>query len=283
MLASAVRKLAPAEYLIQPYDLPEFDVTDPAQVLSLQAATPDIIINCAAYTNVDGCEEQHDLAMRVNGDGPGLLAELAKQVGAVLVHISTDFVFDGSKSSPYLEDDLPNPLSVYGKSKYAGEQQILQSGLTQYFIIRTSWLYGAGGNNFVESMIRLAKEKTQLKVVADQRGTPTWTEDLTQAIFALLNLTSQPSPVTRHPPYGIYHYSNDGECSWHEFACEIINQVRFVEELQVKEVLQIPTEGYPLPAQRPKYSVLSKQKIKQVTGLEIPFWQMSLKTYLTQR
>ena len=273
MLAAAIRKLAPADYAIQTYDLPDFDLTDKTQVLALRANAPDIIINCAAFTNVDGCETQQELAMQVNGAGPGLLAELARQTGAVLLHISTDFVFDGHKTSPYLEDDLPNPLSVYGKSKLAGEQQIQQSDLDKYFIIRTSWLYGAGGSNFVETIIRLAKERSELKIVADQRGTPTWTEDLARAIFALL----------RGDRYGLYHYSNDGECSWHEFACEIINQVRFVEALQVKEVQQIPTEGYPLPAVRPKYSVLSKEKIKQATGLAIPFWQLSLKTYLTKR
>ncbi|HEY5672110.1 MAG TPA: dTDP-4-dehydrorhamnose reductase [Malonomonas sp.] len=273
MLATAIRKLAPADYVIQPYDLPAFDLTDPVQVLSLRDDAPDIIINCAAFTNVDGCEIEQELALQVNGTGPGLLADLAKQTDAALVHISTDFVFSGDKNSPYQEDDQPNPLSVYGKSKLAGEQQVQLSGLDKYFIIRTSWLYGGGGNNFVETMIRLAKERTELKVVADQRGTPTWTEDLAKAIFALL----------RGDKYGIYHYSNDGECSWHEFACEIINQIRFVEALQVKTIQPILTEGYPLPAVRPKFSVLSKEKIKQATGLEIPAWQQSLKFYLMQR
>lgn len=283
MLATAIQRLAPAEYRIQPYDLPDFDLTDRAQVLSLREDAPDIIINCAAFTDVDGCEEQYEMAMRVNGDGPGLLAELAKEVGAVLVHISTDFVFDGQKGNPYLEDDCPQPLSVYGKSKLLGEQQIQQSGLSKYFIIRTSWLYGAGGNNFVETMIRLAKEKLELKVVADQRGTPTWTEDLATAIFALLNLTSHPSPVTRHSPYGIYHFSNAGECSWFEFAREIVAQIGKTEKLAVKEVLPIPTEGYPLPATRPRYSVLAKEKIRLTTEVEIPVWQQSLTTYLEQR
>ncbi|MCK4623636.1 MAG: dTDP-4-dehydrorhamnose reductase [Desulfuromonadales bacterium] len=277
MLAAAIQKLAPVDYRIQLYDLPDFDLTDREQVLLLRGGdAPDIIINCAAFTNVDGCEEQHELAMRVNGDGPGILAELAKMIGAVLVHVSTDFVFDGSKGSPYLEEDQPQPLSVYGKSKLSGEQQIQQSGLAKYFIVRTGWLYGAGGNNFVETMIRLAKGSSELKIVADQRGTPTWTEDLAGAIFELLSLT-------RHSPYGIYHFSNDGACSWYEFACEIIDQVGELEELLLKEVLPIPTTGYPLPAERPKYSVLSKEKIKQATGLEIPPWQQSLKTYLTQR
>lgn len=283
MLATAIKKLVPADYVIQSFDLPEFDLTDREHVLALQEQSPEIIINCAAYTNVDGCEEQRDLAMQVNGDGPGLLAELALKIGAVLVHISTDFVFDGMKTSPYLEDDQTQPLSVYGESKLSGEQQIQQSGLAKYFIVRTSWLYGAGGNNFVETMIRLARERTELKVVADQRGTPTWTEDLARAIYALLHLTLHPSPVTRHPLYGIYHYSNQGECSWFEFAREIINQVRNLEDLQVEEILPIPTDGYPLPAERPKYSVLSKGKIKQATGILIPGWQQSLHDYLKNR
>lgn len=273
MLATAIQKLVPANYQIKPYDLPDFDLTNREQVSFLREIDPDAIINCAAFTNVDGCEEQVDLAMRVNGEGPGLLAELAKELGAVLVHISTDFVFDGRKKSPYIEEDQPQSLSVYGKSKLAGEQQILQSDLQEYFIIRTSWLYGAGGNNFVETIIRLAKEKPELKVVADQHGTPTWTKDLAQAIFALL----------RTQEYGIYHYSNEGECSWFEFASEIVALARTNLNVKVDRLLPIPSESYPLPAERPKYSVMSKDKIKQVTGLTIPVWQKSLKTYLRQR
>ena len=273
MLATAIQKLVPANYQIKPYDLPDFDLTNREQVSFLRKIDPDAIINCAAFTNVDGCEEQVDLAMRVNGEGPGLLAELAKELGAVLVHISTDFVFDGRKKSPYIEEDQPQSLSVYGKSKLAGEQLILQSDLQEYFIIRTSWLYGAGGNNFVETIIRLAKEKPELKVVADQHGTPTWTKDLAQAIFALL--------CTQE--YGIYHYSNEGECSWFEFASEIVALARTNLNVKVDRLLPIPSESYPLPAERPKYSVMSKDKIKQVTGLTIPVWQKSLKTYLRQR
>ncbi|MDB4470698.1 dTDP-4-dehydrorhamnose reductase [Deltaproteobacteria bacterium] len=273
MLATAIKKLAPADFSIQPYDLPGFDITDRKQVLSLQELSPDVIINCAAYTNVDGCEDQCDQAMQVNGVGPGLLAELAKTVDAVLLHISTDFIFDGEKNSPYLEDDQPQPLSVYGKSKFAGEQQIEQSGIRKFFIVRTSWLYGTGGSNFVETMIRLAKEKTELKVVADQRGTPTWTDDLARAIFTLLQTEG----------YGIYHFSNQGECSWYEFARKIVEQIDKTEELTVKKILPIPTEGYPLPAVRPKNSVLSKQKILQFTAIDIPAWQQSLESYISQR
>lgn len=273
MLATAIRKLAPSEYQINVYDLPDFDLTDRMLVMSLCKKTYDVIINCAAYTNVDGCEEQRDLAMQVNGQGPGLLAELALASGAVLVHLSTDFVFDGKKNLPYLEGDQAWPLSIYGKSKLSGEQQIQKSGLREFFIIRTSWLYGSGGKNFVDSMIRLAKVRAELKVVADQRGTPTWTEDLARAIFVLL----------QGDKYGIYHYSNEGDCSWYELACEVIDQARTAETLRVERVLPIPTEDYPLPAVRPKYSVLSKEKISQVAGIEIPVWQQSLKDYLTTR
>ena len=273
MLATAIKKLAPADYSFLLYDLPDFDISDQSHVLSLKKQAPEIIINCAVYTNVDGCEDQRDLAMQVNGNGAGLLAKLAKTVDAVLVHISTDFIFNGEKKSPYLEEDQPQPLSIYGKSKLSGEQQIQQSGITNYFIVRTSWLYGAGGNNFVETMIRLAKERMELKVVSDQRGTPTWTEDLARVVFALLQTEK----------YGIYHFSNQGECSWFEFAREIIDKSGKELSFKVESILPIPTEGYPLPAVRPKYSVLSKQKIVQVTNIDIPTWQQSLESYLSQR
>ena len=273
MLASAIKRLLPSDYEILPYDLPEFDVTDREHVLALQAEKPHVIINCAAYTNVDGCEDNRTLAMGVNGDGPGLLAELATSVGAVLVHISTDFVFAGDKQEPYLETDGTGPLSVYGESKLLGEQKIEQSALERYFIVRTSWLYGSGGNNFVETMLRLASEREELKVVADQRGTPTWTDDLARAVFALLQTED----------FGIYHFSNTGECSWYDFTREIVAQAGRLETLSVKNVLPIPTEGYPLPAMRPKFSVLSKEKIIKSTQIEIPSWQQSLKNYLEQR
>lgn len=285
MLASAVKRLLPAGYQLHAYDLPEFDLTDPEQVCSLRELKPAIILNCAAYTNVDGCESQSELAMRVNGEGPGFLARLAKEIDAVLVHVSTDFVFAGDKAEPYREDDPTGPLSVYGKSKLLGEQRIIESGLEKYFIVRTSWLYGLGGNNFVETMIRLAKERTELKVVDDQRGTPTWTDDLAEAIFKLLALVDTPhaSPLTPHRPYGIYHFSNDGECSWYQFAVEIIDQARKSESLQVQNILPIPTEGYPLPAQRPKYSVMSKEKYKAATGMQVRDWRESLRKYFEKR
>lgn len=273
MLAHAIKRFLPAEFELLEYDLPEFDMTHPADVAALGEQHPQVIINCAAYTNVDGCEENVDLAMQVNGEGPGFLAELALKSHAILVHISTDFVFSGHKQSPYLEEDSTGPISVYGKSKLFGEEKIKQSGLKNYFILRTSWLYGSGGNNFVETMIRLAKQRPELNVVADQVGSPTWTDDLAQTIFSLLQTEAT----------GIYHYSNQGHCSWFEFACEIVNQVAQREELVVNHVNPIPTEDYPLPAARPKYSVLAKQKISQLTQMEIPSWQESLARYIQQR
>ena len=274
MLATAIKKLAPKEFRLQGFDLPEFDLRQPSQVFALAESAPDLIINCAAFTNVDGCETEQDLAFSVNGEGAGLLANLARQIGATLVHISTDFVFDGENKSPYRETDQTNPLSVYGQSKLLGEQRILQSGLETFYIVRTSWLYGQGGKNFVETVLRLAQEKERLTIVADQRGTPTWTEDLALAIFALL----------RTGPFGIYHFSNAGECSWFDFACDIVAQaVTTGLPTKVSEVIPIATEAYPLPATRPSYSVLSKEKIVAVTGIRIPDWSESLKTYLSQR
>lgn len=274
MLATAVRKLASGGFRLYCYDLPEFDLTRRDQVFALSEVAPEIILNCAAFTNVDGCESQRDVAFKVNGEGPGLLAELAERIGATLVHISTDFVFDGNSNTPYAEDDPPDPQSAYGASKWLGEQRILESGLRNYFIIRTSWLYGAGGNNFVETILRLASKRERLTIVADQRGTPTWTEDLAQAIFALVQTDR----------YGIYHFSNAGECSWYEFAEAIVAEAKHAGmSLKTTAITPIPTEGYPLPATRPKYSVLAKDKIRSATGIAIPAWPESLHNYFLQR
>lgn len=166
--------------------------------------------------------------------------------------------------------DEPKPISVYGKSKWAGEVKIIESELKKYFIVRTSWLYGAGGKNFVDTIIRSAKERRELKIVDDQRGTPTWTDDLSLAIWRLLTTDA----------YGTYHFSNEGDCTWFEFAGEIVSLLREGHNLQVGQVQPIETESYPLPAQRPSYSVLSKQKIKQTIDLMIPRWQESLAAYI---
>jgi dTDP-4-dehydrorhamnose reductase len=278
MLARKLRELAPTGYVVSDYDLPGFDLTGREQVLTeMTRLQPAVIINCAAFTDVDGCETQEELATRVNGDGPGYLAGAAKAVGAVLVHISTDYVFDGRKKNPYLETDQVGPLSAYGRSKLAGERAILASGLERYFIIRTSWLYGPGGRNFVETIIRLAHERDELRVVADQVGSPTYTGDLAEAIFNLLGLAD-------HSLYGIYHYANEGQCSWYEFAVEIVELLKGRgEPLRVKSVVPVRTDEYPLPAPRPANSIFSKSKYRTATGAFVPEWQSSLKRYLQER
>lgn len=288
MLARKARELAPSHYEVVGFDLPEFDLTEHDQVLAeITRLQPDVIVNCAAFTNVDGCETDEELANRVNVAGPGYIAAAAKAVGAVLVHISTDYVFAGDKGTPYEENDRTGPLSAYGRSKLAGEAAIAASGLTRYFILRTSWLYGPGGKNFVETMLRLAAERDELRVVADQIGSPTYTGDLACAIYKLLDavtrdalrVTDSPSPL-----FGIYHFSDLGECSWHGFAEAIVDLARAGgEALKTTRVVPILTDEYPLPAPRPAYSVFCKDKYLAATGATLPHWRESLALYLRER
>lgn len=279
MLAQMLKRIVPSGYEIIPFDLPDFDITNRDMVLStMMHLKPHIIVNCAAYTNVDGCETNEELALQVNGKGPGYLAEAALGLNAVLVHISTDYVFAGDKTVPYMEDDPTGPLSSYGRSKLAGEKSILASGLQQYFILRTSWLYGPGGNNFVETILRLAREREELGIVADQYGSPTLTEDLGKAIFSMLGRKDV------NIPFGIYHVSNAGSCTWCEFADEIVKQARVNKlPIKVERIKPIRTEDYPLPATRPPYSIFSKQKYETITGQSLPEWRESLIKYFAMR
>ena len=282
MLAAMMRQAAPPNFAICPLDLPDFDLTDREQVmLDLKAVRPRIIVNCAAYTDVDGCEANEELAMAVNGRGPGYLAEAAAELGATLLHISTDYIFDGRKGAPYIEADEPHPLCIYGRSKLAGEEAIRSSGLARYFIVRTSWLYGPGGKNFVATILRLASEREELHVVADQVGTPTCTADLARAIYQLLAL-EQMRPAAPGL-YGVYHYSGEGACSWHEFADEIVTQARRLGHgMRARRVVPIATADYPLPARRPAYSVMGKSKVRMRIRQAIPGWRESLQSHLTQ-
>lgn len=250
---------------------------------TLKSLRPGIVINCAAFTHVDGCETQEEIASQVNGAAVGFLAEATKSINSTMVHISTDYVFDGTKRAPYQEEDTVAPQSAYGRSKLLGERAIQQSGLAKYFIVRTSWLYGTGGNNFVETMLRLAQEREELRVVSDQIGSPTSTTDLADAIFALLDLANLNS-LPGSDPYGIYHFSNSGQCSWHQFATEIVRKAA-ENGLSVKaeKIHSILTEEFPLPAKRPPYSVFSKEKYQRVTGKAVPDWKDSLSLYLQNR
>jgi len=282
MLAQAVARELPADWRVYKFDLPQFDLTKQKAVMQVcSELRPDLIINCAAYTQVDRCEAEEGLATLVNGAGPGYLATAAKALGALLVHISTDYVFPGDGAVPYAEADPVAPLSAYGRSKLKGEEAIIHSGLERYYIVRTSWLYGPGGGNFVETVLRLAAERDELRIVADQVGSPTFTVDLARAIMTLVGSDPGAAPAA---PYGIYHFSNSGACSWYEFACEIVRLAR-KNGLPIKtgQVTPIATEDYPLPAPRPKWSVLDKSKYRQATGAVVPDWAASLNTYFPMR
>ncbi|MDD3082061.1 MAG: dTDP-4-dehydrorhamnose reductase, partial [Desulfobacterales bacterium] len=285
MLARMMLQNRPAEWEIHSYDLPEFDITDRDRVLAtFRELKPDIIINCAARTDVDGCESDAGAAMRVNGNAPGYLAQAAVETNALLVHISTDYVFDGVKQTPYSEEDEPAPRSVYGRSKLAGERAVISSGLRRYFIVRTSWLYGPGGRNFVESILRLAAEREELRIVADQTGSPTYTGDLAKAVFNLVGRAMDSSRSETGDLYGIYHFSNEGVCTWYDFTVEILKNARNGNlPLRVKKVVPIATKDYPLPAERPAWSVLSKDKYRRATGASVPAWQESLEEYFHLR
>lgn len=282
MLARMVQASAPPHMTIQGFKRPEFDLTDAGQVRqAMEAFRPDVIINCSAFTLVDRCESEEELATRVNGEGPGFLATVARDLDATLVHISTDYVFPGDADRPYLEGDATGPISAYGRSKLKGEQTISESGLEKYFIVRTSWLYGPWGKNFVETILRLAAEREELRIVADQIGCPTYTGDLAAAIFRLLDLEEG---QTACGLYGIYHFANEGQCSWYDFACEIVSLAR-QKGLPVKtrRIEPIKTEQFPLPAKRPAYSVFDTSKYQKATGASIPSWQESLRAYFGLR
>jgi dTDP-4-dehydrorhamnose reductase len=230
---------------------------------------PDFCINAAAYTAVDKAESEPEQAHLINCIGAKNLAETCKEFNAKLIHISTDFVFDGSKNEPYNETDLPNPKGIYGQTKLEGEIAI-QEVFDAYFIIRTSWVYSQFGNNFMKTMLRLASERTSLSVVNDQIGTPTNAVDLAECLVTII--TEHSKLNTEH--YGIYNFSNEGQCSWFDFAKKIfeINEVKI-------DVTPIPTTQFPTPAERPKYSVLDKTKIKTAFGIEIKPWEQSIEIH----
>lgn len=258
----------PAATAISAIDLQELDLTDAAATAAyVQRLQPDWIINCAAYTAVDEAESEAELAYRVNRDGARHLALAAQACGARLIQISTDFVFDGRKSSPYLPDDVPNPLSVYGRSKLAGEQAVATASDGDALIVRTAWLYSAHGNNFVKTMLRLMQERPQLRVVADQVGTPTSAASLAGALWKLIEARAAG---------GTYHYTDGGVASWYDFACAIreLGQQRLDRALAA--VVPIRTQDYPSAAQRPAYSVMDKTETYALTGTAI-YWRDALR------
>ena len=245
------------------YDSSALDITDFELCQSVFSdIKPDFCINAAAYTAVDKAESEPEKAQLINVTGAANLAKACKAFDAVLIHISTDFVFDGNKKTPYTENDIPNPTGVYGQTKLDGELAI-QEIWNKHFIIRTSWVYSQFGNNFMKTMLRLGNEKTSLSVVNDQMGTPTHAVDLAMAIVAIIQSDKS--------DFGLYHYSNEGQISWYDFAAGIFE----INHISI-DLIPIPTTAYPTPAKRPAYSVLDKTKIKTVFDLAIPNWETSL-------
>jgi len=253
----------------------EVDITRIEQLRNFVSGKKiDYVINCAAYTAVDRAEDEPDKAFQINAQGALNIAKIAKEKNAVLIHISTDYVFNGEKHGAYTEEDEPKPTGVYGKSKREGEIHI-QNILKKYYIIRTAWLYGIHGNNFVYTMLRLFKEKESLKVVSDQWGSPTYTKDLAEAILKIIKSNSS--------DYGIYHFTNEGKTNWYKFAEEIYKKAKEYELVTHNiDIIPISIDEYSNKAKRPKNSHLSKQKIKDAFKLKISTWQDSLNDFLKQ-
>ncbi len=264
------RALAPLGELAA-YDRTNLDLAKPDQIAAaVSSVKPDIIVNAAAYTAVDKAESEPETAFAVNAIAPGLLAEGAKRAGALLIHYSTDYVFDGTKEMPYVEKDPPNPLNVYGRSKLAGEQAISDVG-GRYLILRTSWVYAPRGRNFLLTIRGLLKEKDELRVVSDQIGAPTSAGALANATAELLR---QRTPTALDDALGTYHVTAAGHTSWHGFALEI---ARLEGAPRETRVVPIASSEYPLPARRPKNSRLSNEKLFRRFGVTLPSWQACLK------
>jgi dTDP-4-dehydrorhamnose reductase len=249
------------------WDLADLDITRERQTMEqIGPIHPQVIINCAAYTDVDGCETRKDQAFRVNGEGPKNLALVSAATKARLVHLSTDYLFDGSAHGPYAEGAPPNPLNVYGHSKLQGENHIRKI-LKDHLIVRTAWLYGSRGKNFVEAILRQARSGNELRVVNDQRGSPTFTRDLSGAIRNLLSSSEM----------GTFHVTNSGACTWYEFALEIL-RIKGMNDIQV---YPISSEELNRPAKRPANSMMDCSRYERVTGTKMPIWTEGLQKYFS--
>ncbi len=264
-LGTCIKDLDDNKFDIKYASSSDLDITNKQDVKNFfEQQKIDWCINCAAYTAVDNAESDYDKAYEVNVSGVKNLAESCKEYGVKLVHISTDFVFDGNNNIPYKESDKTNPIGAYGETKLKGEKEVIQI-FKEYFIIRTSWLYSEHGSNFLKTMLRLSKDKTQLGVVGDQIGTPTYAKDLAKAIFHII--------ANDISDYGIYHYSNNGVASWYDFAKAIFD----ISNIDI-ELNNISTVQFPTPAKRPHFSVLDKTKIETTLKLKTPYWRDSLIT-----
>lgn len=257
-------------------DQPDADIADREQVSTIvRRENPDVIVNTAAYTAVDLAESEEALATRINADGPGFLALAALETGSKLIHLSTDFVFDGQATSPYATDAAAHPTSVYGRTKYAGEQRVRETMRDSSVILRTAWLYSAFGKNFVNSMLQLMTDRDELSVVDDQVGSPTWAGSLADAIFAF---------VARPDISGTYHWTDSGQASWYEFACAIQDEAFELGQIEKKiGIRPIPSAEYAVAASRPTYSVLDCSDAERLLEIKATPWRDNLRTMLRER
>jgi len=277
------------------FDRHELDLLNPDHVRrAIRDVQPNVIVNAAAYTSVDQAEREEKQARIINVDAPALMAEEAKRIGALLVHYSTDYLFDGSSSLPYAESDQPNPINVYGKTKLAGEEAIRAVG-APHLIFRTAWVYGTTGRNFLLTILRLATEREELKVVHDQFGTPTWSHEIANGTTLVLRQLYEQGRKTISKFGGIYHMTAAGKTTWFEFAKVILEEASRMPRgipwfeaatkgrpLDTRRVTAIPAEEYPTPARRPAYSVLSNSRLKQDFGLELPAWSLQLRAVFAE-
>ena len=274
-LAWELEQLAPADYEILSVGIDQLDITNQTLVHQfITSENPDIVINAAAYTAVDKAEEETKIAYAVNEKGIEHLANVCKAIGARILHVSTDFVFDGTASTPYQTNTLPNPINVYGASKLAGDIALQKILPDNHVIVRTAWVYSVNGNNFVKSMLRLMQEKEQLGIIYDQVGSPTWAKGLAEWLWAIA-----------HKPNvnGIYHWTDAGVASWYDFAIAI-QELGIEKGLleKVIPVLPIPTSAYPTPAKRPAFSIIDKSSAEEVSGLKTKHWRKQLSLMMNE-
>lgn len=252
-------------------DFPEIDFSKPETIReAVRAAEPTVIVNAAAYTAVDKAEATPEPAWALNATGPAVIAEEAKRLGALMVHYSTDYVYDGSKQGAWVETDAPGPLNVYGQTKLAGDEAIAAAG-GDYLILRTSWVYGARGANFLLTMLRLAKDRPELRIVDDQTGSPTTSECIAQATADILAQVLSPRGEGMAGRSGVYHLTNSGATTWFGFAKEFLSR-----QANCPKLTPIPASEYPVPAKRPVNSVLSCEKLARTFGVRMPSWEVAL-------
>jgi len=258
-------------------DYPDIDLSAPDSIVSsIRTHKPSLVINAAAYTAVDKAESEPDLAMAVNGTAPGIIAEELKKTGGSFVHYSTDYVFDGRKNAPYTEDDSPNPLSTYGRTKLAGEATVRSSG-TPHLLIRTSWVYGSRGGNFLHTILRLAREREELRIIDDQVGAPTWSRLIAEATVDILSAAGAfDSPRALQERGGLYHLTASGETTWYGFARKILDLDPRRSEQVLQRLTPIPTHEYPTPARRPLNSRLDCAAVRRTFDTGLPPWDESL-------